>query len=77
MKATAASVRLRIYLFALTNANSLRVLGSLGPNPGTGAQGPPGRDRKPGRLHHGGADPGQGLPKSPLPEVADRHRKFS
>ena len=37
----------------------LRVLGSSGPNPGTGAQGPLGRDRE------------QGLPKSPLLEAAD------
>ena len=30
-----------------------------------------------GRPHHGRADPGQGLPKSPMPEAADRCRKFS
>ena len=32
----------------------------------------PGRDRKPGRPHHGGGDPGQGLPQSPLPEAANQ-----
>jgi len=56
---------------------SLRVLGSRGPDPGTETQGLPGRNCKPGRPHHGGADPGQGLPKSPLPEAADQRRKFS
>ena len=31
----------------------------------------PRKNRELGRPHHGGADPGQGLPKSPLPEVVD------